>query len=250
LINGYDEGPVVAGEELMALPGFWAAYLMWMCESDNEDDIPLPELFGVDGADAAAAAEVLMAEDAWPAFRVPFAEEHTAVVVHANHPDDPGIEYFVTHAEWGRRGHLATVDGHYAGPGLAWRELVHIARTPDGGAPGVQDPHARLLFLLPALGDEDTPAGGVDVVADALVWVGVPAAGARRLAGRMLEHPMFEAAEWVMPSREMLFGSVDAFEGILVCGAHHSPRCGIRLGQGITREQSDRLARALGTWPS
>jgi hypothetical protein len=29
-----------------------------------------------------------------------------------------------------------------------------------------------------------------------------------------------------------------------------SPRFGVRLAQGITRAQSDRLARALGTWPA
>ena len=33
-------------------------------------------------------------------------------------------------------------------------------------------------------------------------------------------------------------------DGMPVCGAHHSPRCGIRLGQGITRRQNDKLARA------
>ncbi|MFB7259999.1 hypothetical protein [Streptomyces nojiriensis] len=250
LINGYDEDPVVAGEELMALPGFWAACLMWMCESDDEHDAPLPELFGVDGADVDAAAEVLMNEEAWPAFRIPFADDHTVVVIHANHPDDAGIEYFVTHADWGRHGYLATVDGHYAGPGLAWRELIHIAHTPDPAAPGVQNPHARLLLLLPTLGDQDTPAEAVDVVAEALLWARVPAGEARRLAGRMLDHPLFAAAQWVMPAPEKLIGSDEIFDGILVCGAHHSPRCGIRLGQGITREQNDRLARALGTWPA
>jgi len=250
LINGYDGGPVVAAEDLMALPGFWAAYLLWMCESDTEDDTPLPELFGVDGADVDAAAEALMDEEAWPAIRIPFAGNHAAVVLHANHPDDAGIEYFVTHPDWHRLGYLATVDGHYAGPGLSWRELLHIARTPDPRAPGVQNPHARLLLLLPALGDQDTPSEASDLVAEALQWAGVPAHASQRLAELMLVHPMFDAPEWVMPSPTTPVGSDKAFDGILVCGARYSPRCGIRLGQGITPGQTELLARALGTWPA
>ena len=42
---------------------------------------------------------------------------------------------------------------------------------------------------------------------------------------------------------------LQAAAGILECNLSPSPRHGIRLAQGITREQSDRLARALGTWP-
>lgn len=49
-----------------------------------------------------------MNEEARPAFRVPFADDHTAVLVHANYPDDASFEYFVTHADRGRHGYLAT----------------------------------------------------------------------------------------------------------------------------------------------
>lgn len=236
LIEGYEDDPVVDGAELLALPGFWMAYLEWLCKSEGRRDELLAERFGVSRADCYAAEEALMSEETWPAFRIPFAGGHSAVVLYANHDEDPGIEYFVTHAGWGRHGYLATIDGHFAGPGLAWRELVHIARTPDQEAPGIQDPHARLLLLLPALGDRDTPEEAVDLVAGALLRAKVPAGETRLLAGRMLHHPMFEAAGWVLPD-----------DGILVCDAQHSPRCGIRLAQGITDEQSDMLARAIGT---
>jgi hypothetical protein len=113
--------------------------------------------------------------------------------------------------------------------------------NPDAGAPGIRNPHARLLLLLPAMGDQDTPAGSVDTVTGALLWAKVPAAETRHLAEQMLVHPLFVAARWVMP---------EPSDGILVCDARHSPRCGIRLAQGITREQNDRLARALGTRPA
>ncbi|MFD4934653.1 hypothetical protein [Streptomyces virginiae] len=47
-----------------------------------------------------------------------------------------------------------------------------------------------------------------------------------------------------------LSGGEDPFPGILYCDDPHSPRSGTRLAQGITRDQSDRLAPALGTWPT
>ncbi|MEV4329597.1 hypothetical protein AB0K02_03510 [Streptomyces sp. NPDC049597] len=249
LIQGYDEDPLVAGEELLSLPGFWATHLLWLCETDDEDDEPSPEWFGVDAADADAAYETAMDQDRWPVFRIPFADGHTAAVVYRNFPDDFGTEYVVTHPDWGRLGHLATLDGHQAGPGLAWRELVHIAHTPDTTAPGVHDPHARLLLLLPALGDADLPSEARDMVTTALLHMGAPAAQAPRVASALLsDHPLWGPAEWTLTAASPLSGTEESFRGILCCDEPMSPRCGIRLAHGITREQNERLARALGTW--
>ncbi|MFF8656204.1 hypothetical protein [Streptomyces huasconensis] len=46
------------------------------------------------------------------------------------------------------------------GPGLSWPELVRAA---DQALPGgsTADPHARLLLLLPAFGDDELPADAV-----------------------------------------------------------------------------------------
>lgn len=247
LIEGYEDDPLVAGEDLLSLPGFWAAYLMWMCESDDEDGEPQPEWFGATGADVAAAYEALTDDERWPVIRVPFAEGHTAVVVGRNFAEDEGIEYFITHPDWGRRGHLATVDGHQAGPGLAWRELIHIAGSPAMSSPGVHDVHARLLLLLPTLGDKDLPAEAADVIGAALRWAGAPAATAGQLTKALLDHPLWDAANWVLPGPEPGGAGEKPFEGILQCDGDLSPRCGIRLAQGITQEQNARLARALGT---
>ncbi|MFD9006465.1 hypothetical protein ACFV0T_36910 [Streptomyces sp. NPDC059582] len=248
LIKGFEKAPLVAGEGLLALPGFWAACLMWLSETEEYDAVP--SWFGVDGADADAALEALSDEDQWPVFRIPFAGGHTAMVVGCNIPDDPGTEYFVTHPEWGRHGHLAGVGGHRAGPGLSWRELHHIARTPDLDAPGVHAEYARLLLLLPTLGDRDTPEEAVDILGDALVRAGVPETLAPPLARAFIEdHPLWEPAEWTFPAASPLSGSPEPFRGILHCDGSISPRCEVRLAQGITREQSDRLAHALGTWP-
>ncbi|MEV6689420.1 hypothetical protein AB0N28_29475 [Streptomyces sp. NPDC051130] len=109
---------------------------------------------------------------------------YTALVLGRNYPEDPETEYFITHCEWGRHGHLATVSGHQAGPGLSWRELHHIARTPDLNTPGVHAEYARLLLLLPALGDRDLPEDAAAVVGGALTQAGAPAALAPPDPGR------------------------------------------------------------------
>lgn len=114
LIQGFENAPIVAGEELLALPGFWAAYLMWLSQTEEHDASLYP--FGVDGADADAACDALGDEEHWPVFRIPFDDGHTALVLGRNFPDDPETEYFITHPEWGRHGHLATVSGHQAAP--------------------------------------------------------------------------------------------------------------------------------------
>ncbi|MFD9722605.1 hypothetical protein ACFWXG_02145, partial [Streptomyces sp. NPDC059072] len=64
------------------------------------------------------------------------------------------------------------------------------------------------------------------------------------------DHPLWEPAEWALTSHSPLSGTQQHFPGILHCDEPGSPRCGTRLAQGITQEQSDRLARALGTWPT
>jgi hypothetical protein len=53
------------------------------------------------------------------------------------------------------------------GPGLSWAELTAAA---DNGLPGGStiDPHARLLLLLPAFGDDAVPVEAVDRVTEAL----------------------------------------------------------------------------------
>ncbi len=249
LIDGYEDVPLVAAEELLALPGFWAAYLLWMCQTEENDPDPL--WFGTDEADTGAAYEALTDEERWPVFRIPFAGGHSALVVGRNFADELGTEYLISHPEWDRHGHLATIDGHQAGPGLSWRELTHIADTPDVEAPGVHAPHARLLLLLPALGDSNVPASAATLIGDALIRVGVTEDQAPEVADALLhDHPLWEPAEWVLPSPSPLSGTAQHFPGILHCDEPHSPRCGIRLAQGITREHSDRLARALGTWPT
>ncbi|MEU9143979.1 hypothetical protein [Streptomyces sp. NPDC048349] len=243
LIDGYHDAPLVAGEELVSYPGFWAAYLMWMCDPEEYEGAPAAEWFGTDAANAEAASTALAGAGTWPVFRVPFAGGHTAMVL--SRPSDHGTQYLITHPDWDRHGHLATIGGRQAGPGLSWRELIHIANTPDRQAPGIHDPHARLLLLLPAMSDEEAldDEDAPDVIAEALVRVGAPARSARRVAELLVDHPLWEPTGWWLPDE-------NPSGGILRSDDPRSPRFDNGLAQGITREHNERLARALGTSPA
>jgi hypothetical protein len=124
-------------------------------------------------------------------------------------------------------------------------ELVRIVDTPDVSAVGIHEPAARLLLLIQVLGDVDLPPDAADILCEALISVGAESAGAPSMAERVLDHPMWEPATWVQgPDCRRNEG----FGGILECLSIDSPRFHARLAQGITREQNERLARALGTW--
>ncbi|MEV7282286.1 hypothetical protein [Streptomyces sp. NPDC093111] len=97
----------------------------------------------------------------------------------------------------------------------------------------------------------DLPPEALGLVADALVDAGVADEDSPGLARALLEdHPLWDPVEWSLPGASPLSGGEEPFPALLCCDDPHSPRCGTRLAQGITREQTARLARALGTWPA
>ncbi|MFI0408925.1 hypothetical protein [Actinomadura sp. 3N508] len=70
--------------------------------------------------------------------------------------------------------HPARDDGHFMGPALSWPELT----AADGSLPGgsTSDPDARLLLLLPCLGDEAVAAailGGCQGQCGPVEWTAV-----------------------------------------------------------------------------
>jgi hypothetical protein len=82
---------------------------------------------------------------------------------------------------------LAALEVHHTGPGLSWPELVFAANF--SGAPfGVVDPEARLLLLLPALGDAELPEAATGMLAGALASRGT-GSGAVDLAEALLADP-------------------------------------------------------------
>ncbi|MER7755253.1 hypothetical protein [Kitasatospora sp. NPDC097643] len=203
----YSSAPVVDGLPLLDEPGFWAAHLIDLYEGES------PEAFGVDAADAGAMLERLHDKSAWPVFTVPL-EGGSSIVVHYDSGEEEytSTDYFLVRPD-SPDVVLASTDQDRIGPGLCWPELSGILRAPNG-AVGVTDPHARLLLLLPALGDSSAPAEAVDAVAEALIAQGAPEGGeplARRLLGG---HPMWGAQPWWF----------DADERSWICDGEHSPR--------------------------
>ncbi|WP_146067900.1 hypothetical protein [Streptomyces sp. Ru72] len=222
----YSSAPVVDGLPLLGEPGFWAAHLVDPCEGVS------PEAFGVDAADAGAMLERLHDKSAWPVFEVPL-EGGFSIVLHYN----SGEEYTSTDCFLVRPGSsdavLASTDQDRIGPGLCWPELAAILHAPDGAA-GVTDSYARLLLLLPVLGDTGTPAEAVNVVAGALIAQGAPE-GCAPLAQRLLGgHPMWGAQPW----------SFDREERSWLCDGEHSPRT-VPLGDHLPRQQRAELEASL-----
>ncbi|MCF2529983.1 hypothetical protein [Yinghuangia soli] len=200
LIKGYGAGPLVAGEDLVDRAGFWANHLLSMCRYTAGGERPIPEWFGDDGADTDALSDVLMDDAAWPVFRVPFQAGHCAVVVYRNLVGDFGVDYLLTHPDWSRAESVYVDEGDGYGPGLSWRDIDRIARTPDLDAPGVHDPAQRLLLLLPLLADDDLPDEAEAAVADALTEIGAPAETVWETADHLLGNRNWADARCRRPS--------------------------------------------------
>ncbi|MEU9999116.1 hypothetical protein [Streptomyces sp. NPDC050848] len=188
LIKGYDDGPLVAGESLLARPGFWANYLLAMCSDGACAEQPAPEWFGGDGADADAMSEVLFDPEHWPTFRVPAEDGPGAVVIYRNLVGDYGTDYLLTHTDKIYAEQIASWEGDFSGTGLTWHELVRIADNPSALAEGVQDTAARLLLLLPLLTDPDLPEAAPARLTAALTAAGAPQDTASTTAEHLLAH--------------------------------------------------------------
>ncbi|MEU7036385.1 hypothetical protein ABZ958_22245 [Streptomyces sp. NPDC046237] len=189
LIEGYDHGPLEAGEPLVARPGFWSNYLSEICVGGTGGagtGHPLPEWFGEDGADVDALSEVLFDPERLPVFRVPGADGSGVVVVLRNLPGDYGIDFVLTRPVEDCVQQTATWEGELSGAELTWPELVRIADSPAADAEGVDDPAARLLLLLPLLNGLDMPEGASGRLSAALTSVGVTQDLALSTAERLL----------------------------------------------------------------
>ncbi|WP_369185788.1 hypothetical protein [Streptomyces sp. Y1] len=162
-IPGYDSGPLSHHPELVDDPLFWPGHLYSCATSEEAEEL----LFGADDEAAGQFHRHLRELAGRPAFTVPAAGGHVLHVVHRTLDGDAGTDYLLHHPDWERAELLARDDGHFMGPGLSWPELVAIA---DNALPGgsTDDPHARLLLLLPAFGDDDLPDDAVDRLAAAL----------------------------------------------------------------------------------
>ncbi|MFD7643450.1 hypothetical protein ACFV4P_22665 [Kitasatospora sp. NPDC059795] len=133
LIKGYDYGPLVAGDGLLERAGFWSNHLLAMCRFTSGETRPAPEWFGDDGADTDALAEVLLDDQAWPAFRIPFQGGHSAVVVYRNLIDNVEGKMLRNLREWQRDNSAPmTLNGHriafWKQPGVDLLSNVYVGR--------------------------------------------------------------------------------------------------------------------------
>lgn len=204
----YSSSPVVDGLPLLAEPEFWAAHLVEMYDGSQV------ESFGVDPADVEGMLERLSDKTAWPMFRIPLAGGHSIVLHYNSGEEYTSTDCFIVHPDWGTNDLvLASTDEDRIGPGLCWAELAALLPAPEG-EDGVTDPQARLLLLLPVLGDTNVPAEAVTLVREALTAQGAPD-DCEGLARSLLQgHPMWGAAPW----------SFDEDERAWVCAGEHSPR--------------------------
>ncbi|WP_328474791.1 hypothetical protein OHA21_16155 [Actinoplanes sp. NBC_00393] len=119
---------------------------------------------------------------------------------------------------------VAAVAAHSYGPGLSWPEARRLIERGSLGSSA-----QRLLLLVRALGDVDSPTDLVNRVADALLAVG-NAACPRELA--------VEAAQQLLEDR----GGTWSMQGdVLVCDNEYAAR---RLG-GLPPEDLLKVTRAL-----
>ncbi|MEU6488583.1 hypothetical protein [Streptomyces sp. NPDC046887] len=163
-IPGYDGGPLTHHPEYLDEPLFWLGHL-GSCAAHDPQAQEL--LFGADYEAAEAFHGRLWERADWPVFTVPLAAGHRLHIVYRTLEGDGGIDYLLHHPSWPEAELLASDDGHFSGPGLSWPELAEAAGSElPGGCTG--DPDARLLLLLPALGDHDIPEAAVARLAAAL----------------------------------------------------------------------------------
>ncbi|MGW2554238.1 hypothetical protein [Streptomyces sp. NPDC001635] len=185
LIEGYNGGPLVAGDPLVDRPGFWSNHLWGPCCRDAGAE---PEWFGDDGADVDAMSDLLMDPERWPVFRMPVEGGYEAVVVYRNLVGDYGVDYLFTHPSWSGARQIAGWDGDLHGDTLTWRDLIRIVDSPSSAAEGIEDPAARLLLLLPLLTEHAPSDGAAATLTAALVAVGVSQDIAPTTAQHLLEH--------------------------------------------------------------
>ncbi|MCY0943698.1 hypothetical protein [Streptomyces antarcticus] len=162
-IPGYDGGPLTHQTGVLDEPLFWLGHLYSCAHSEGAEEL----LFGADYDDAGEFQRRLWEQANWPTFTIPLADDHRLHVVYRTFTDESGTDYLIHHPDWEKAELLAQDDGHFMGPALSWPELVAVA---DNALPGgsTTDPHARLLLLLPTLGDDELPGDAVERLAAAL----------------------------------------------------------------------------------
>ncbi|MGW3888957.1 hypothetical protein ACWD69_09730 [Micromonospora chokoriensis] len=200
---------MIDGVQFLTDPLFWPTYL---CDTVAYHDTSVViAAFEVDEEDCLSYYDRLTNPEAWPVYRLGLRDgQHEIDVVSRNVPGAGNTEFVLSRSGGRHPLELAVVGGHELRPGLSWPELVATAAWSD--APfGVVEPDARLLLLLPALGDPDLPAEAASTLAAVLANCG---AGSR----------VAELADWLLHEPEGWPQWRRGPNGAVVCGGRHSRR--------------------------
>jgi hypothetical protein len=207
-IRGYerDEGTRhVDAAALLAQPGFWPVFLSSTAQAEQ-----VHHVFPLEDGQRTAMERLLSDPQRWPVLSVRLAPAGRGMwyrlrIVYRNFDGDAGIDFLVTSDLGGTAIMIASIEGHFQGPGLCWEELQTLAAMPDPDL----TPAQRLLMALPLLGDDATPSDALTQTAEALQATG-GVGPTQDLADELLSH-------WGRPAWKIR-------QGVRMCLGRHSRR--------------------------
>ncbi|WP_051798230.1 hypothetical protein [Catenuloplanes japonicus] len=184
-LDGYEppfvESPLLDGSAIMANDLFWPAFLHTVGGSASA-----PHAFGIDPADLNDVIDTFLNENEWPVFSLRLAGAGRVHIIMRNFPDDGGVDYVLAPGTGRDAIPLATMDGHFRGPALAWPELIAAAHQLDTD----HTPAERLVLLAPVCAYRARPADATETVATALTAVGARS-HTHQIADELLNSPRF-----------------------------------------------------------
>lgn len=171
---------------LMDHGGFWPAHFYDVI--DDEDLIAGVWRVGPDVVEE--MGNRLTDPATWPLFEVDLGAGSVLAVIYRNFEDELGIDYLVSAGHDGEWIEIASIEGHFRGPGLSWPELSSVSRRQRA------DHRARTLLLLaPILGDIEAEQH-VQEIADAIRACGGSGDVETLATAIASENRYFEAARW------------------------------------------------------
>jgi len=162
------------GAWLLERRAFWLNLVSGYAEAEL-----VSALFEGEDDDAWALGEQIRESGEWPVLRFGTGRADFAVVHWHGYDFEGGFDFLVLPDEAddaegaegaegaGRCLSVAALEGHGYGPGLSWPEARRLVEWGRLGTP-----EQRLLLVLHALGDADTPEEAVAMVGSALLSVG------------------------------------------------------------------------------
>ena len=156
---------------------FWPAFLRTVGGS-----ITAAKSFAAGPSDVQEYCKKLHEYGSWPFLSVELPHGNQLHILFRNYEGESGWDYLMQPAGARHVVMLAALEGHFQGPGLSWPELLAVA---DEGTTSLRRAQ-RLLLVLPATADNETPKHAVTLVAHALAKVGAEEENRLTVAAELL----------------------------------------------------------------